>query len=57
MDAWRKSSYSGSNGGSCVETASTNGVVKVRDTTQNGLGPVVSFTASAWSAFTTTLKA
>jgi hypothetical protein len=31
MDDWRKSSYSGSNGGQCVEVASAEGVM-VRDT-------------------------
>jgi hypothetical protein len=46
---WRKSSYSGSNGGECVEVASL-GAVLVRDTT-DGNGPVVTFTADAWRAF------
>ena len=32
-DNWRKSSYSGANGGSCVETASDVGMILVRDTT------------------------
>ena len=29
---WRKSSYSGADGGECVEVASTSGTVMVRDT-------------------------
>ena len=29
---WRKSTYSDSNGGQCVEAASGNGVILVRDT-------------------------
>lgn len=48
---WRKSSYSGTNGGSCVETASTSGSVLVRDTT-NREGGTLAFSASAWQAFT-----
>jgi hypothetical protein len=45
---WRKSSYSGSNGGECVEVASAETVL-VRDSTDRG-GPVLAFTAAAWSA-------
>jgi Domain of unknown function (DUF397) len=51
---WRKSSYSGSNGGECVEVA-TAGAVLVRDTTDRG-GPVLAFTADAWQAFTTAIR-
>ena len=55
MDSnWRKSSYSGSNGGECVEVA-TAGAVLVRDTTDRG-GPVLTFTADAWRAFTATIR-
>ena len=50
MEGWRKSSYSDGNGGDCVETASCDGVVMVRDTT-NRDGGTLSFTAEAWSAF------
>jgi hypothetical protein len=46
---WRKSSYSGSSG-SCVETASGDGAVLVRDTT-NRDGGTLTFTASAWRTF------
>ena len=51
---WRKSSYSGANG-SCVETATGNGVVLVRDTT-NRHGGTLAFTAGAWQAFLETLR-
>ncbi len=51
---WRKSSYSGSNGGECVEVA-TAGAVLVRDTANRG-GPVLTFTADVWRAFTTTIR-
>ena len=51
---WRKSSYSGSNGGECVEVA-TAGAVLVRDTADRN-GPVLTFTADAWRAFTTAIR-
>jgi hypothetical protein len=54
MGGWRKSRYSGSNG-SCVETASGEGVVLVRDTT-NRDGGTLAFTADAWRAFAAELK-
>ncbi|TDE33970.1 DUF397 domain-containing protein [Actinomadura sp. 6K520] len=38
--AWRKSSYSGSNGGDCVELAGLPGVVAVRDS-KDPDGPVL----------------
>ena len=51
---WRKSTYSGDNGGECVEVAAA-GAVLVRDTTDH-TGPVLTFTAEAWRAFTATIK-
>jgi|HubBroStandDraft_1064217.scaffolds.fasta_scaffold1298649_1 hypothetical protein len=53
MGDWRKSSYSGSNGGDCVEVASV-GAVLVRDTT-NREGFTLEVTGEAWSAFLGTL--
>ncbi len=55
MDDWRKSSYSDGNGGSCVETASGNGVIFVRDTT-NRDGTTLAFSAEAWAEFTASLR-
>jgi hypothetical protein len=52
--SWRKSSYSGPNGGECVEIATAEAVL-VRDTTDRG-GPVLMFTADAWRAFTATIR-
>lgn len=52
---WRKSSFSGANGGQCVETASGDGVILVRDTT-NRDGVTLSVPANAWQAFTATLR-
>ena len=52
---WRKSSYSGANGGNCVETASGGAVVLVRDTA-NRDGGTLAFEAEAWQAFVTSLR-
>ena len=52
--SWRKSSFSGDNGGECVEVAAA-GVVLVRDTTDRS-GPVLTFTADAWRAFVATVR-
>jgi hypothetical protein len=48
---WRKSSYSGANGGQCAEVATVPGMVLVRDTKNNGTGPVLAFGRQAWEAF------
>ena len=40
-DSWRKSSYSGANGGECVEVATTADTVLVRDS-KNRTGNVLS---------------
>ena len=51
---WRKSSHSGSNGGECVEVASRD-IVMVRDTSDR-CGPMLTFSAAAWSVLIATLK-
>jgi hypothetical protein len=43
---WRKSSYSGSNGGNCVEVAGAPGQVAVRDS-KDPEGPVLLLTPAA----------
>ncbi|WP_344383533.1 DUF397 domain-containing protein [Streptomyces thermolineatus] len=48
--AWFKSSYSGGEGGDCVEVAASPGAVHVRDS-KDRTGPVLSFTADEWAAF------
>jgi hypothetical protein len=55
MGGWRKSTYSDANGGQCLETASTNGLIAVRDTTDRD-GTTLSIPASAWQLFTASLK-
>jgi uncharacterized protein DUF397 len=54
---WRKSSYSGSNGGACVEVArNLPGAIAVRDS-RNPDGPKLAFTPDEWAAFTAGVKA
>ncbi|ROT31276.1 DUF397 domain-containing protein [Micromonospora sp. HM5-17] len=48
---WRKSTRSGTNGGSCVEVADNlPGVVLVRDS-KDPNGAVLAFTPTQWQAF------
>jgi Domain of unknown function (DUF397) len=53
--AWRKSSYSGSNGGACVEIGTAGPAVAVRDSNHPD-GPLLAFPASTWKAFTDQVK-
>ena len=46
---WRKSSYSGGQGGNCVEVAERDGMILVRDTKDPG--HVHPFSAAGWRAF------
>jgi len=53
---WIKSSYSGDNGGDCIEIApAIPDFVPVRDS-KNPHGPVLVITRSAWSAFASALR-
>ncbi|WP_031091040.1 DUF397 domain-containing protein [Streptomyces sp. NRRL WC-3549] len=47
---WSKSSYSGAEGGDCLEVAAQPGAVLVRDS-EHVTGPVLSLTPGGWSAF------
>ena len=56
--AWRTSSYSGNNGGACVEITTTDKpgpTVAVRDS-KNPDGRSLAFTPKAWAAFTRCTK-
>ncbi|MFT2017295.1 DUF397 domain-containing protein [Streptomyces sp. 796.1] len=57
---WVKSSYSGSNGGQCIEWApaqvAATGTVPVRDS-KNPQGPALAFGTTAWTAFVAGVKA
>lgn len=52
---WHKSSYSGADGGECVEVAAEGGTVMVRDTKDRNSG-TLTMTASVWRAFVSTVK-
>lgn len=53
---WRKSSYSGGNGGTCVEVGSVGLAVAVRDS-KDPDGPRLAFAAATWKAFAEQVKA
>ncbi|WP_406431402.1 DUF397 domain-containing protein [Streptomyces sp. NBC_01589] len=48
--AWFKSSYSGAEGGDCVEVANATGVVHIRDS-KFPAGPVLTVSPHAWAGF------
>ncbi|MFD8807040.1 DUF397 domain-containing protein [Streptomyces sp. NPDC059597] len=50
--AWFKSSYSGSEGGNCVEVSVRTEAVHIRDSKDKRIQPLT-VTPSAWAAFTT----
>ncbi len=54
---WRKSSYSGGNGGNCIEVGAPaeDGRVLVRDT-QDRHGPVLAVSGRTWRHFTERVK-
>lgn len=54
--AWRTSSYSGSNGGACVEVGTAGPAVAVRDS-KHPDGPLLAFAADTWKSFTAQLTA
>ncbi|WP_073948856.1 DUF397 domain-containing protein [Streptomyces kebangsaanensis] len=47
---WFKSTYSGGDGGECVEVAADTTAIHVRDSKERG-GPHLAFTRSTWSGF------
>jgi len=54
---WRKSSFSGGNGGGCVEVAFLpDGGVAIRDTKDRSLAPHL-YTATEWHAFLAGVRA
>ncbi|WP_399925551.1 DUF397 domain-containing protein [Streptomyces kanamyceticus] len=56
LTGWRKSSYSNSDGGSCIEILDNYpSGVPVRDS-KNPHGPALIFRAAGWSSFVTALK-
>jgi hypothetical protein len=55
--AWLKSSFSDSNSGNCVEVAFVRAGVGVRDSKQQGCGPVLLFGRGEWAAFVAGVQA
>jgi hypothetical protein len=47
---WRKASYSGDNGGGCVEVATADALVAVRDS-KDPAGAALAFMPSRWQSF------
>jgi hypothetical protein len=54
VTSWRKASYSGTNGGNCVEVGNA-GRIAVRDS-KDPEGPKLGFTPEQWRAFTRRIK-
>jgi Domain of unknown function (DUF397) len=54
---WRKSTYSDNGGAACVEAAHVAGTVLVRDTKDDGTGPVLRVTPVGWTRFTRAVRA
>jgi hypothetical protein len=52
---WRKATYSAGNG-NCIEVAAGRRAVAVRDTAQQGRGPMLEFSTEAWRAFIGTAR-
>ena len=51
---WRKSTYSGGNGGDCVEVGTGGPAIMVRDT-KDQAGAVLTFGPAAWRQFAATI--
>ena len=53
---WRKSTYSSNGGASCIEVGQAARIIAVRDTKQDGTGPVLRVTPAAWRRFAEQVK-
>jgi hypothetical protein len=52
---WRKATYSSGNGGNCIEVATADHTVAVRDS-KDPDGPRLAFGVHAWQAFAAKVK-
>ncbi len=52
---WRTSSYSGTNGGQCVDVGNDERLIAVRDS-KDPAGSVLAFAAATWVAFAEQVK-
>jgi hypothetical protein len=55
LTTWRKSTYSGGNGGDCVEVGGSGPAVVVRDT-KDRAGAVLAFDPDAWRRFAAVIR-
>jgi hypothetical protein len=53
--SWRKSSYSGNGGATCVEVGQSRNAIAIRDTTDR-IGPRLVFSPAAWLQLVAELK-
>lgn len=53
--AWRVATYTGGNGGNCVEVGDANRAILVRDSKDRD-GGTLTFTAATWQVFTNSLR-
>ena len=53
--SWRTSSYTGANGGNCVEVGHAGHLIAVRDT-KDRTGPELAFSTTAWQQFAAAAK-
>lgn len=52
---WRKSSHSNASA-NCVEVATADSTVGLRDSKQHGRGPILEFTRAEWESFVRAAK-
>ena len=53
--AWRVATYTGGNGGDCVEVGDGDHAILVRDS-KDRFGGTLTFTAATWQSFANSLK-
>jgi hypothetical protein len=55
LTTWRKSTFSGGNGGNCVEVGGSGPAIVVRDT-KDRAGAALIFDADTWRRFAVTIR-
>jgi hypothetical protein len=54
--SWRKSTFSGTTQGNCVELGEAPAAVLIRDSKDRGRGPVLRIAPRDWRRFTSAIK-